>query len=1067
MAGKDIKLKFVLQAVNNAGKALTSVARQLDSIERGSNEVTTASKKMGSSGVAEANKLGSSLQKTASAADKAGKSVKGMSSGVKAGAESFNKLDTAVDEVAKSADHASESLQKMGNEAEKAGDKGAKGMTKFQKGLKSADKLSNNLMTAGATIAAAGAGISLATLFPVKTAMDFQKAMNGVRAVTKSATGDAAKDFGMLEDKARELGATTQFTAKQAADAMVFLGRTGYDTKEVFDAVGPSLDLAAAGGLELAEAADIATNVAQGFGIEAENLDHVADTLAHTAASANTDIRMLGEAMSYAAKPAQKAGVSMEMAAAAIGVMGDAGIKSSSAGTALRAMLLSLTDPTDKARAALAKLHVQVAYNKDGTLAFAETMRRLRDAGMGLPEAAAIFRRTAASGALAVSDFVDKMESLAGESETMTGMAAKMREEMEKGLAGALVKLSSAFDGLMEKIGQPLLEPLEKFILWVRDVIDSIRNWVSENQELASSVFVVGAGIGAAMTILGTFLIALGVAIKLAVFAGKSFVTAANGIKTFAARLVMANASISGIGAALTWLGGVIAAAFAGWQIGRWIGGLEVAGLKVDEWVQIVYGKIDKFVTKAKLKYLTLKKVIKSLWGGDTTEIDREMKQLERELEIIDRTTESIKKQAAERKKVADEDPSEAAAKAAKEAGEAVRKAMEEATKATKDAGKAAKELAPDVEDSANDIKELGKATKDFYKQAEKAIKDLRKEAIEYGKSIDNIYIRQTDRRTALQDKIREIQRADKDEAAQRLDLLDQIEEKETLALNNIQALEKSGDDKHKKRAEEAIQAAEKYWDEYAKAAKLSTTKIVDKMYEFEDLRGQLDDAEVKWLSTMKKDAEEAAKSIEKIIEDLKAKAVVHVEADLKKAEEDINNLIGEMSEKVIRIKVKIIKPKASSSDGADVDDGDVDAEGMRRGGLLRAKGGRYLPGYGGGDRRLLLAEDGEYVVRKEAVKKYGLDLFKMLNNMVADVPSVTAAIKDNISRRLGGMVRAAESTRVGYQTGGAVASGPDLSDFGRVELDVGGRVFPVLGQRDVVDELKKTLRREKILRSN
>lgn len=193
----------------------------------------------------------------------------------------------------------------------------------FQDGLSSATKSlqktgrqmqrTGKAMTKAITVPVAGFGALIA-----KTAGDFEASMNQVGAVS-GATGNQLDE---LRKTARDLGATTQFSASEAADAMKFLSMAGFDANQTIEALPGTLQLAAAASLDLGDAADIVSNILSGYGIQVEELSRVNDVLVKTFTSANTDLRQLGEAMKYAGPVASAAGVQFEEAAAAIGLMG-------------------------------------------------------------------------------------------------------------------------------------------------------------------------------------------------------------------------------------------------------------------------------------------------------------------------------------------------------------------------------------------------------------------------------------------------------------------------------------------------------------------------------------------------------------------------------------------------------------------------------------------------------------------------------------------------------------------------------------------------------------------------
>ena len=164
-----------------------------------------------------------------------------------------------------------------------------------------------------------------AVIKPLKIGMEFDASMSKVAAIS-GATGAA---FDALRDQARELGASTVWSAKEAAEGMSFLAMAGFKTSEVMAAMPGMLSLASAGGMDLASTADIGSNILSGFGMSADQMNHVGDVLAKTFTSSNTSIASLGESFKYCAPVAAAAGQKFEAVAAMIGKLGDAGIKGS------------------------------------------------------------------------------------------------------------------------------------------------------------------------------------------------------------------------------------------------------------------------------------------------------------------------------------------------------------------------------------------------------------------------------------------------------------------------------------------------------------------------------------------------------------------------------------------------------------------------------------------------------------------------------------------------------------------------------------------------------------------
>lgn len=185
---------------------------------------------------------------------------------------------------------------------------------------------------------------------------NFDNQMAGLAAIT-NATG---KDLEDLRNKSKQLGATTRYTAAEAAEAASFLGMAGFKTEAILSGLSSTLNLASAGNLSLAESADIASNVLSGFQMDVETLGHVTDVLARTSTSANTNVQQLGIAMSYAAPNAKLFGATVEETAALIGVMSNAGIQADKAGTAARGAFLKLAAPTAAGQKSLAEFGVSL-----------------------------------------------------------------------------------------------------------------------------------------------------------------------------------------------------------------------------------------------------------------------------------------------------------------------------------------------------------------------------------------------------------------------------------------------------------------------------------------------------------------------------------------------------------------------------------------------------------------------------------------------------------------------------------------------------------------------------------
>src|SRR5699024_1518544 len=322
----------------------------------------------------------------------------------------------------------------------------------------------------GAVVTGAGIALAGGLGIAVKTASNFESAMSQVKAIS-GATGD---EFNSLRDKAIEMGAETVFSASESADAMSNLAQMGWETDEILSGIEHTLSLAAAGGIELAESAMITANTMNQFGLEAEEAERIADVFALTASSAGTDVIGMGDAMQYAGANAAAAGMSIEDTAAFIGVLGDAGITGSKAGTSLNAMLRDLKKNSEDGAIAVGEQSIAL-YDAEGNMRnmpdvigeiikATETMsNEQRDAALSTlfgDQALVGFNAIAGKGA-------DSVANLSGELYDSKGAAADMAEVMQDNLNGALTELSSAFEGVQIALGSALIPLVRKAAEWL------------------------------------------------------------------------------------------------------------------------------------------------------------------------------------------------------------------------------------------------------------------------------------------------------------------------------------------------------------------------------------------------------------------------------------------------------------------------------------------------------------------------------------------------------------------------------------------------------------------------
>ncbi|MBR2654685.1 MAG: phage tail tape measure protein [Lachnospiraceae bacterium] len=218
--------------------------------------------------------------------------------------------------------------------------------------------------------AAAAAGLGAAA----KSFMDFEAGMSKVAAIS----GATGSDLDALTEKAKEMGATTKFSASESAEAFTYMAMAGWKTEQMLDGIAPIMNLAAASGEDLATTSDIVTDALTAFGLKAEDAGRFADVLAAASSNANTNVAMMGESFKYAAPIAGSLGYSIEDTAVALGLMANSGIKADMAGTSLRNMLNRMAKPTKESQMAMDRLGLSLADANGNMYSLREIMEQMR-----------------------------------------------------------------------------------------------------------------------------------------------------------------------------------------------------------------------------------------------------------------------------------------------------------------------------------------------------------------------------------------------------------------------------------------------------------------------------------------------------------------------------------------------------------------------------------------------------------------------------------------------------------------------------------------------------------------
>ena len=429
-------------------------------------------------------------------------------------------------------------------------------LAKIDEAGKKMEAFGDSVTSAGQKIMPASMAVAGLGAAAVKTAADFDSGMSKVAAIS-GATGD---ELDALRDKAREMGAKTRFSASEAASAMEYMAMAGWKTEDMLSGIEGIMSLAAASGEDLATTSDIVTDALTAFGLSAQDSGHFADILAAASSNANTNVRMMGETFKYCAPIAGALGFSAEDVAEAIGLMANAGIKSTQAGTALRTIMNNLSGEVKITGAALGEVTIATT-NADGSMRdLSDILADCRGAFSQLSEsekaqaAEALVGKNAMSGFLALMNAApEDIEKLSTAIDNCDGTAAQMAETMQDNLAGQLTILKSQLEELAISFGEMLMPAIRAIVSKIQAFVDKL-NGMSESQRKAIlTIGLIVAALGPLLVILGTLISKVGVAMQ-------GFVKLATGVKKLGVAVKAGTGVFGKLGAAL---GGISAPVLA------------------------------------------------------------------------------------------------------------------------------------------------------------------------------------------------------------------------------------------------------------------------------------------------------------------------------------------------------------------------------------------------------------------------------------------------------------------------------------------------------------------------
>lgn len=447
--------------------------------------------------------------------------------------------EQALRDLERQAEQSSVALQKIGAAGEKLQSVGS-----------SIEGVGQKLMP----VTAAVGGLATAA---VKVASDFDSAMSQVAAVS----GATGKELDALRDKAREMGSKTKFSASEAAEAMNYMAMAGWKTGDMLDGIEGIMNLAAASGEDLATTSDIVTDALTALGLSASDSGHFADILAAASSNANTNVAMMGETFKYCAPVAGALGFTAEDTAEAIGLMANAGIKSSQAGTAMRTMLTSLTGEVTFVGDAFGELTVQTT-NADGSMrSLGDILTDCRAAFAQMSESERAANAEALVGKNAMSGFLAVMNAAPGDIEKLNsainncdGTAERMAETMQDNLAGQLTILKSQLEELAISIGEILMPSIRQIVGWIQGLVDWLNGLDEGTKKVIVTVALVAAALGPVLIVIGKVVGAVGTILTVV----PKIAGAVSGVAGFVSGTVIP--ALSAVVAAIGWVPIAIAA---------------------------------------------------------------------------------------------------------------------------------------------------------------------------------------------------------------------------------------------------------------------------------------------------------------------------------------------------------------------------------------------------------------------------------------------------------------------------------------------------------------------------
>ena len=497
------------------------------------------------------------------------------------------------------------------------------------------ESFGNGVTNVGKKVSVASAAVTAMGGAAVKTAADFESSMSQVQAtmgITKDSMstldGQSVNTMDALSDLAKEMGAKTAFSASECAEALNYLALAGYDTQEMADTLPTVLNLAAAGGLDLASASDMVTDAMSALGMKTSDANKMVDQMAKTASSTNTSVGQLGEGILTIGATAKTVKGGTAELNTALGILANNGIKGAEGGTHLRNVILSLQNPTDGAAKTMEKLGVQT-YDSEGNMrSLNDILGDLNKSMDGMTSAekaniiATIFNKTdLASVNALLANTGDTWTDLQIAIENSGGAAQQMADTQLDNLKGQLTILKSAVEGFAISIGDALMPMIKNIVAKIQSFVDWLNNLDEGKRQVIVKIGLFVAALGPFLVILGTVISKVGVAMQAFSKLGlklTSLMSNAGGVSGIMGKVGAAIGGISAPVVAVVAVIAVLAAAFV--HLWRTNEDFRNSIIAIWERIKSVFSGFAQGITDRLnalgFDFQNFKEVVSALWNG-------------------------------------------------------------------------------------------------------------------------------------------------------------------------------------------------------------------------------------------------------------------------------------------------------------------------------------------------------------------------------------------------------------------------------------------------------------------